>query len=799
MQRVSDLARALAPAPSSPALVESRPADRATGVALSVQIALRFSEPIAVTSVSETTVRLAGLGGAVAVVPVPVEAGLLLFVTPQTLLAPGAFYTLTLDGLRSTAGVPMPATTVSFTTAGIPAPGPGGDGGRDVTDPDEDGSRLVRDERTGRLVSKWQDLPLLEAPPGVTALAGQVLQLNGDPLPGVTLEVDGRHTRSDRTGRFLLADLPDAGVRVLVIDGRSAHRRGATYGVFEVSFDIAAGQTTPLGYAIWMPKIDWANAVRIPSPTTTETVISTPRLPGLELRLPPNTVVRDRDGKVVTEISLTPVPTERPPFPLPDGVNFPIYLTTQPGGARLETSTGGTSPGAPVVYPNYFGYPPGTEADFWKYEPENGRRWYRYGKGTVDGSGQYFEPSEYMRVRKFTMFTQVAPNLNGTTPAGSAPPPSSASPPGGNSFGSDPVDLSTGLFVMTKTDLALADVLPIALTRTYRQNDSASRAFGIGANHPYNLLLYSENGYLTISLILPDGGRIRYQTINGTITDFVYDGLNPVRETIGASTVDLLTGLGIDEYFTRTDSSSSRDLLSDALGSTVSLADSAGSIQTEYSYEPFGASTATGSASANELRYTGREDDGTSGYYYQARYYHPGLQRFISEDPIEFEAGDIGLYNYVFNSPINWIDPNGLSGIESGGGMGAASGAGAGGGSAAGGGPGPGSAACRGRYCQALWLQCYSWENVGEALGIGGALAGGAQIINKTAIKPRGGVAGGGPSGRYTSWTRRLETPGGRAIGRVSVGSATIIGAGVGAWTLHGICFGNYMSCLRSN
>ena len=517
VDRAPDLPRALAAPLSGLAVAASHPADRATGVPASVQVALRFSEPIAVTSVSGSTVRLTGPGGAVSVGPVPVEAGLLLFVTPETPLAPGTLYTLTLGGLWSTAGVPLAATTVSFTTAGAPAPGPGGDGGRDVTDPDEDGSRLVRDERTGRLVSPWQDQPLLEAPAGVTALAGLVLQLNGEPLPGVTLEVDGRRTHSDRTGRFLLADLPQAGARMLVIDGRSAHRRGATYGVFEVSVDIAAGQTTPLGYAIWMPKIDWANAVPIPSPTTTETVISTPRLPGLELRLPPNTVVRDRDGKVVREISLTQVPTERPPFPLPDGVSFPIYLTTQPGGARLETSTGGASSGAPVVYPNYFGYPPGTEADFWKYEPENGRRWYRYGKGTVDGSGQYFEPSESMRVRKFTMFTQVSPNLNGTTPGGGAPPPSSASPPGGNSFGADPVDLSTGLFVMTKTDLALGDVLPLALTRTYRQNDSASRGFGIGANHPYSLLLYSENGYLTISLILPDGGRIRYQrTSTGT-------------------------------------------------------------------------------------------------------------------------------------------------------------------------------------------------------------------------------------------------------------------------------------------
>ncbi|MGH7751520.1 MAG: hypothetical protein ACREN5_01785, partial [Gemmatimonadales bacterium] len=53
--------------------------------------------------------------------------------------------------------------------------------------------------------------------------------------------------------------------------------------------------------------------------------------------------------------------------------------------------------------------------------------------------------------------------------------------------------------------------MPLALTRTYRPNDPVSRPFGIGATHAYNLALFSENAYLTISLILPDGGRIRYQ------------------------------------------------------------------------------------------------------------------------------------------------------------------------------------------------------------------------------------------------------------------------------------------------
>jgi len=46
--------------------------------------------------------------------------------------------------------------------------------------------------------------------------------------------------------------------------------------------------------------------------------------------------------------------------------------------------------------------------------------------------------------------------------------------------------------------------------------------------------------------------------------------------------------------------------------------------------------------------------------YSWARYYHTDLQRFISEDPLEFDTGDVNLYAYAGNSPINFIDPLGL-------------------------------------------------------------------------------------------------------------------------------------------
>lgn len=98
--------------------------------------------------------------------------------------------------------------------------------------------------------------------------------------------------------------------------------------------------------------------------------------------------------------------------------------------------------------------------------------------------------------------------------------------------------------------------------------------------------------------------------------------------------------MGVDQFASRTDTNGARMPLTDALGSVLALVDDAGAIQTEYIYGPFGATTASGQASANASQFTGRDNDGTGLYYYRARYYSPALQRFISEDPLGYWAAD---------------------------------------------------------------------------------------------------------------------------------------------------------------
>ncbi|SCL34140.1 RHS repeat-associated core domain-containing protein [Micromonospora pallida] len=367
----------------------------------------------------------------------------------------------------------------------------------------------------------------LRAPAGTTALTGQALLLNGKPLADVTLTVGRRSTRTDASGRFLLTGLA-AGHHVLVIDGATASRPGREFGRFETGVDLTAGETTDLSYPIWMTRLDTDHKVRIASPTRKKTVVTTPAIPGFEVHLPAGTVVKDRAGKVVRELSITALPVDQPPFPLPAGVRTPVYFTVQPGGSVVLPE------GAQIIYPNTQGLAPGARLDFWDYDPTRApctpapvksyprkasaqalapavcavdgaeAGWYIYGRGTVSADGKQIVPDQDVRVWEFTgaMF-----NGSGKRPAGDGPGED-------GDEGGDPVDLGSGLFVDTHTDLVVDDVLPISITRSYRQNDTQMREFGIGTNFSYGVFVHSRQEYVEADLILPDSGKVHMERIS---------------------------------------------------------------------------------------------------------------------------------------------------------------------------------------------------------------------------------------------------------------------------------------------
>ncbi|MGH7837350.1 MAG: RHS repeat-associated core domain-containing protein [Candidatus Binataceae bacterium] len=175
------------------------------------------------------------------------------------------------------------------------------------------------------------------------------------------------------------------------------------------------------------------------------------------------------------------------------------------------------------------------------------------------------------------------------------------------------------------------------------------------------------SGGVTASFIYDPFGRRSSKTIGGTTTQFLYDGLNPLQELDGALppnvTANLLTGLGIDEYFSRSDSSGPMNFLSDALGSTLGLSNSSGALATSYTYDPFGNVSTSGAANVNPYQFTGRENDATGLYFNRARYHSPTYQRFIAQDPVGFGGGDPNFYAYAFNDPLSYVDPSGFDAI----------------------------------------------------------------------------------------------------------------------------------------
>jgi YD repeat-containing protein len=69
-----------------------------------------------------------------------------------------------------------------------------------------------------------------------------------------------------------------------------------------------------------------------------------------------------------------------------------------------------------------------------------------------------------------------------------------------------------------------------------------------------NQLIGISGPNVNASFVYDGLGRREAKTINGSLTEFLYDGLNPVQESSGTTILaNILPGLDIDEFFTRTD------------------------------------------------------------------------------------------------------------------------------------------------------------------------------------------------------------------------------------------------------
>jgi RHS repeat-associated protein len=159
----------------------------------------------------------------------------------------------------------------------------------------------------------------------------------------------------------------------------------------------------------------------------------------------------------------------------------------------------------------------------------------------------------------------------------------------------------------------------------------------------------------------PFGRRIE-KNVDGTVTTYLYDKEAIILEydQTGTVTARYRHGIGIDEPLTKETSSQTYYYHADGLGSIVALTNASGNVVQTYTYDSFGNIT-TGLPTSQPYTYTAREYDPETGlYFYRARYYDPKAGRFLKRDPISFAGGDVNLYGFVKNNPVNWTDPEGF-------------------------------------------------------------------------------------------------------------------------------------------
>jgi len=104
----------------------------------------------------------------------------------------------------------------------------------------------------------------------------------------------------------------------------------------------------------------------------------------------------------------------------------------------------------------------------------------------------------------------------------------------------------------------------------------------------------------------------------------------------------------------------------DGLGSVIALTDANGKPQAAYAYDPWGSALLTVTdavGTKNKFRFTGEAlDPGTGLYYLRARYYDPGVGRFLGKDGFGWLVRDPrtgNKYSYVLSNPVQYRDPSG--------------------------------------------------------------------------------------------------------------------------------------------
>jgi len=171
--------------------------------------------------------------------------------------------------------------------------------------------------------------------------------------------------------------------------------------------------------------------------------------------------------------------------------------------------------------------------------------------------------------------------------------------------------------------------------------------------------------------------KVQVTTSAGTIDEFFSNQWRVLEGKSGSNTLNryVWSPAYVDGLVTRdrdTDANGTLDerlfALQDANWNVTGITNTGGTIQERYTETPYGAvtfrdgsgSTISVSTKGWDILHQGAKADIIGDYDFRNRVYSPTLGRWLSNDPLGFEAGDVNTFRYVGNGPGNGVDPLGL-------------------------------------------------------------------------------------------------------------------------------------------
>lgn len=415
-----------------------------------------------------------------------------------------------------------------------------------------------------------------------TPLAGVTATMLGKDGNGNTTGCTGNAT-SDAAGNFVLTNLPATcvGPQLIGFDGTTATSPAGRYAGVNLVFTFVLGQATVSRVLVHLPRIDNVETFLVSQNSASNQTHAFASIPGLSVTVYAGTTFTMPDGSTPNPFPLAAVqvPVDRLPDAKPQvPTMMRVFIVAfQPANATASQPVA-------VYFPNVLNTPPGTNMALMTLDPTHGQM-VPYGTGSVSSDGTQIvpdadpaHPGHLYGLLHFDWHGPMpppAPSVNpgppGGGPVGGGPASGPGSGPGGSSGpgggptpapqglsptpapsggptcmtrletegtglrngaelaqtgapaqAGDPVDLFSGIQVLTDSDISIAGARgSLAVVRTYRSLSGNPGPFGIGTGINYGLqldlsgLIRSAEGI--INLVMPDGNHYPfYRTITGT-------------------------------------------------------------------------------------------------------------------------------------------------------------------------------------------------------------------------------------------------------------------------------------------